>query len=796
MSLDADLKQLAGIHGTYIGKPLPRPNAPRLAQGAARYTPDITLPGLLHIHFIRSPYAHARILRLDAAAALQAAGVVAVVSGRDLAAIAKPMVARLEHLPGLKAPPQYPMAVEIARHQGEAVAAIVARSRAEAEDAADLVEIEWEELPPLTDAAAALLPDAPLVHADLGDNLAFQAKVDKGEVDAAFAQARLALRQDFRFARHTGVPLEPRAILAQYDVVAQRLLVTQSTQTPYQNQAAIAAIYGLRESDIMVTAPDVGGSFGVKLHTYADEMAVCGIALLLKRPVKFVSDRLESFVSDIQARGQEVSAGIALAEDGRILAFDVDALSGIGPYSVYPRTSTLEGIQVMSLTGSCYNMDAYRARLRLAFQNKPPMGAYRAVGHPIVVALSEMLLDAAARRLGIDPVDIRRRNLLRDEQYPHTTLSGMVFERLSHHQCLDKLVAMMDYPALRRDQAEQRTRGVYRGIGLAAVVELTNPGPAAYSPGQVRISAQDGCQLRLEPDGRIHCAISVTEQGQGNIAAITQVVADVLGVRPADIRVEMGSTATTPYGGGTYGSRGAGVGGEAALRAAAKLRSSILKIAAALLQAAPEDLSLADGEVRGADGVSRIDLAEISRIAYFRPDTLPRDLQPDLSASGHFTQLSNTFVFTNGFQASYVEVDVESGFVKLLKHWAVEDCGRIINPLLVDEQMRGGIVQGIGGALFEACQYDEHGQMLNGSLVDYLVPMASELPDIEIGHVETPTATSLLGAKGAGEAGTAGAPAAVLNAINDAMAVFNAEIFEMPATPEKILRALGRLPEE
>lgn len=796
MSIDDDLKQLAGIHGTYIGKPLPRPNAPRLVQGAARYTPDINLPGMLHVVFIRSPYAHARILGIDAAAALQAPGVAAVVTGRDLAAIAKPMVARLEHLPGLKAPPQYPMAVEVARHQGEAVAAVLALSRAQAEDAADLVEIDWQELPAIVDAAAALLPDAPVLHAELGDNLAFSAKVDKGDVDAAFAQAKLTLRRDFSFSRHTGVPLEPRAILAQYDAIEQRLLVTQSTQTPYQNQAAIAAIYGLRESDIQVEAPDVGGSFGVKLHTYADEMAVCGLALLLKRPVKFVSDRLESFVSDIQARGQDVSAGIAVAEDGRVLAYDVDALSGIGPYSVYPRTSTLEGIQVMSLTGSCYNMDAYRARLRLAFQNKPPMGAYRAVGHPIVVALSELLLDSAARRLGIDPVDIRRRNLLRDEQYPFTTLSGMVFERLSHHQCLDKLVQMMDYDALRRDQAEHRARGIYRGIGLAAVVELTNPGPAAYSPGQVRISAQDGCQIRLQPDGRIHCAISITEQGQGNIAAITQVVADVLGVRPADIRVEMGSTATTPYGGGTYGSRGAGVGGEAALRAASKLRASLQRIAGALLQAAPESLELRDGMVSVAGGAARIDLAEIGRIAYFRPDTLPRDLQPDLSASGHFTQLSNTFVFTNGFQASYLEVDVESGFVKLLKHWAVEDCGRIINPLLVDEQMRGGIVQGIGGALYEACLYDENGQMLNGSLVDYLVPMAAELPDIEIGHVETPTLTSLLGAKGAGEAGTAGAPAAVLNAINDALSGFDAEIFSMPATPELILRALGRLPRE
>lgn len=794
MGDDTPLRRLAQIHGTHIGKPLPRPNAARLVRGAARYTADIDMPGLLQVAFIRSPYPHARILRIDATAARAQPGVVAVVTGRDLAEIARPFVAKLENLPSLKAPPQYPMAVDVARYQGEAVAAIVAVDRARAEDAVDLIEIEWEELPAALDPSSALEPAAAVIHADLGDNLAFSSQVSKGDIESAFAAAAATVRQRFEFSRHTGVPLEPRAIIASFDSVEQRLMVHQSTQTPFQNQAAIAAMYGLRESDIRVSAPDVGGSFGVKLHTYADEMAVCGIALLLKRPVKFVSDRLESFVSDIHARGQSVDAGLAMTAEGRVLAYDVDALSGIGPYSVYPRTSTLEGTQVVALTGSAYNLDAYRGRLRLAFQNKTPMGAYRAVGHPIAMALTEMLLDSAARKLRIDPVEIRRRNLIRDEQYPFTTLTGLVFERLSHHQCLDRLVEMMDYDKLRRDQAALRQKGVHRGIGLAAVVELTNPGPALYSVGRARVSAQDGCQIKLEADGTAAVSISITEQGQGNIAAISQVVADVLGLPQSDIRVVMGDTGAVPYGGGTYGSRGAGVGGEAALRAAGKLRHSLLRIAGALLQAVPESLSLAAGIVNGPDGTARLTVREIAEIAYFRPDTLPRDLQPDLSASGHFTQLENTFVFTNGFQASYLEVDTESGFVKLLDHWAVEDCGRIINPLLVDEQMRGGIAQGIGAALFEACHYDETGQLLNGSLVDYLVPMAGELPDIHIGHVETPTETSLLGAKGAGEAGTAGAPAAVLNGINDALSPFGVEIFAMPATPELIARALGKLP--
>lgn len=789
-----DIAAFAQLQMTHIGKSLPRPNAERLSRGAARYTPDIDLPGLLHVAFLRSPYAHARIISIDGSSALACEGVMAVFTGADLATIARPFEAKLDHLPKLKAAKQYPMAVDVARHQGEAVAAIVAATRALAEDALDALRVEWEELPAVTDPVRALEADAPLIHAQMSDNLAFIAQIKQGDHAAVEAATQLSVQRDFTFARHTGVPLEPRAIIATFDAIDERLTVYQSTQTPFQTQAALSAMYGLRESDIRVVAPDVGGSFGVKLHTYADEMALCGIALLLKRPVKFVSDRLESFVSDIHARGQSVTARMDLTADGTLLAMNVDALSGIGPWSVYPRTSVLEGSQVLTMSGCPYQLQAYEGRLRLAFQNKAPMGAYRAVGHPIAMALGELLIESAARQLKMDPVAIRRRNLVPDDSYPFRTLTGLRFEALSHHRCLDRLVELMDYERLRREQKELRQKGIYRGIGLAAVVELTNPGPALYSVGNVRVSAQDGCQIRLEPDGRVTCAISITDQGQGSFAAIGQVIADVAGLNQADIRIIMGDTAHVPYGGGTYGSRGAGVGGEAALRAAAAFRKNMLSIAGVLLQSTPDELEMREGVVttKGSDQ-RQLDLRAIADIAYFKPDQLPKDLQPLLSSSGHFTQLTDTFVFTNGFQASHLELDIETGFVRLLEHWAVEDCGRIINPLLVGEQMRGGIAQGIGGALLEECVYDESGQLVNGSLVDYLTPSSAIMPDIRIAHIETPTKTSILGAKGAGEAGTAGAPAAVLNAINDAMAPFGAEIFQMPATPERILRAMGRL---
>jgi carbon-monoxide dehydrogenase large subunit len=400
----------------------------------------------------------------------------------------------------------------------------------------------------------------------------------------------------------------------------------------------------------------------------------------------------------------------------------------------------------------------------------------------------------AAAALDMDPIEIRRRNMYADDAYPVTSPAKMKFEGLSHHASMDKLVEMMDYDALRADQAAARRQGKCRGIGIASFIELTNPSPFMYGIGGARISAQDGCTVRMDPDGSVVALSGVTEQGQGTEAMLSQIVAEGVGVLPAQVRVITGDTQVTPYGGGTWASRGAGIGGEAALQAARALRDSILEVAAAMLQADPGKLDIRDGRVVDIEsGDERMPLEELGRIVYFRGDTLPQDLPRELVQTRHFITMQYPFAFTNGVQASYVEVDTETGVVTLLKHWCVEDCGRVINPQLVDEQIRGGIVQGLGGALFEEIHYDKDGQLLNGSMADYLVPMAAEMPDMEIAHVETPTGESELGAKGAGEAGTAGAPAAVMNAINDALRPLGAQVTEMPFTPERILRALGKL---
>ena len=778
----------------YIGQPVVRSGARRLLEGRGQYLDDIQLPRMAHVVYWRCPVAHARIISINRDYARMMPGVVGIVDGHEMATICKPWVATLTHLVGMKSAPQYPLALDRACWQGEPVVAIVADTRAEAEDALQYLQVEWEALPALTDMETALAADTMVLHPSLGDNLCFTRDLDTGGVDEAFASAAVVAETTFHFGRHTGVTLESRCQIADWHAGDSRLTVYHSQQAPHMMQDLYARQFDLPEASVRVVCKDVGGSFGVKVHAYPDDFATVALSIMFKRPVKFVADRLESFVSDIHAREHRVRGRIAASADGQILAFEIDDLTGIGPYSMFPRTSAIEGNQVVNLVGGPYRHKAYRAHLDVVFQNKTPTCQYRGVGHPIACAVTEGLVDLAAQKLGMDPLEFRKRNVVPDDAYPYTGASGIKLEILSHEVCLRKMEVMMDYPALRAEQAALRARGIYRGIGFATLIELTNPGSAFYGVGGARISAQDGATVRLEPSGSIVVAVSVGEQGQGSEGIYAQIAADAVGVSIGQVRIITGDTDATPYGGGTWASRGAGIGGEAVLQAGLALRANILATAAQILQRDVTGLALyRDTVVDAATEEEVLTLAELGRVAYFRPDTLPAGFTAELMVTRHYAQRDYPFIFTNGVQASYVEVDIETGFVKLLRHWAVEDCGRVLNPMLVDEQIRGAIVQGIGGALFEECLYDEAGLMQNGSMADYLVPMAGEMPDIVVGHVQTPTASSKLGAKGAGEAGTAGAPAAVMNAINDALAPMNVAVFSQPCTPQKILVALGKV---
>ncbi len=779
----------------YIGTSVSRPGARRLVEGRGTYVDDISLPRMAYVVYWRSPVAHCRIVRIVGDAAKAMPGVLAIVDGAEVATICKPWVATLGHLAGMKSAPQHPLAIDRACWQGEPVVAVVAETRAQAEDAIQLLEVEWEDLPVVTDMETALDAGTPLIHPELGDNLCFTRTLDTGGVDAAFAAADVVAEATFHFGRHTGVTLEPRCQIADWNAGDRRLTVYHSQQAPHMMQDLYARQFDLPESSVRVICKDVGGSFGIKVHAYPDDFATVALAILLKRPIKFVADRLESFTSDIHAREHRVRGRIAASKNGDILAFEIDDLTGVGPYSMFPRTSAIEGNQVVNLTGGPYKHTQYRAKLDVVFLNKTPTCQYRGVGHPIACAVTEGLVDLAAAKLGMDPLAFRKQNVIPDAAYPCVGASGIKLEVLSHEECLRKIEALMDYDALRVEQAALRKRGIHRGIGFATLIELTNPGAAFYGVGGARIAAQDGATMRLEPSGAVTVLVSVGEQGQGSEGIFAQIAADAVGVDMRRVRVATGDTDVTPYGGGTWASRGAGIGGEAVLQAGLALQQNILKVAAVILNRDVEALAVRRDEIVEVDGGGALmTLAEVGRIAYFRPDTLPPGFTPELMVTRHYAQKDYPFIFTNGVQASYVEVDLDTGFVRLLRHWAVEDCGRVINPMLVDEQIRGAIVQGIGGALYEECLYDADGQLLNGSMADYLVPMSGEMPDIEVAHVQTPTASSKLGAKGAGEAGTAGAPGAVMNAINDALRPMDAAVWSQPFTPEKILRALGRVP--
>lgn len=777
----------------YIGQPSPRADASRLLQGRGQFVDDIVLPRMVHAAFVRSPHAHATILSIDVEDARAMPGVIAIYTGADLAEHVTPYVGVLTHLTGLRSAPQYPLAIDVARWQGEPIVIVIAASRALAEDAAELVLVDFEELPAIVDTEMALDADTPVIHSEFDSNLAWERDVVAGDIDAAFADPDVqVVERKFVFGRHTGVTLETRGTVCNYDPAEDQLTVHYSGQAPHMMQFIFAKHLDLSEENVRVISNDVGGSFGIKIHTYGDEIATAVAAKLLKRPVKFIADRFESFVTDIHARDHIVEARMGVKKDGTIVGIDFDDLTGIGPFSMYPRTSAIECNQVLNLTGAPYALENYRAKGRVVFQNKTLMCQYRAVGHPIAMAICDGLVEDAARAIGMDPVGMRLRNLMSDDSYPRASATGMKLDDLSHHKALNKLTDIMNYEGLRADQATNRKNGIYRGIGFVSMIEVTNPSPMFYGIGGAPIASQDGATVRLDASGALHVSSSITEQGQGTNAILAQIAAGVFGVNLDRVKVTTGDTATTPYGGGTWASRGAGIGGEAMLQAAQALKDQVLDVAAVMLQSSVDKLDIQNGAITDLDGTLRLPLADLARTVYYRGNELPSDLNPELIATRHYRVTDFPFVFTNGAMAAHVEVDTATGFVKVLHFWAVEDCGRVINPMLVDEQIRGGVVQGIGGALYEECHYSPEGQMLNATMADYMVPMAAEMPDITIAHIETPTKTSVLGAKGAGEAGTGGAPAAILNAVNDALSPLGASIWQMPMTPERILNALDQ----
>ena len=775
-----------------IGARVPRRELKRLLSGHGRYLDDIKLPRMLHVCFVRSPHPHARLRGIDTEAARQASGVAAVFTARDLNPLCEPFVGVALHRPGHRSPPQPLLVEERAVWQGQPVVAVIAESRAEAEDAAELVAIEWEELPAAADHEQAL-GSGIAIHPELGDNVAFDYALEKGEPAKAFAEADLVIAEELRFERQLAMTLECRGLIADFDPSEGALTVIHSHQSPFQMQDVFSRHLKIPEHKVRVIAPDIGGGFGMKLNLYTDEVAVAVASMLLGRPVKFSVDRLESFLSDAHARDHHIKARIALKKTGEIIAMEVDDVGAVGAYGMPMRFNVAEGMMTITVAGAPYSFGNYKARTRSVYVNKNLVGMYRGVGMPLACVVTELLTDFAASALGIDTVEFKRRNYWPKASLPCVTTGGQRLETVSFHECLEKLVDLMDYEGLRKEQQRLRAQGVFRGIGIATFVEQTAYGPPYYGPSGAPISTQDGCTLRLEPSGAVRCITSLTDQGQGTLTAIAQIVADSVGVSAADVAVMGGDSAISTYGGGAWASRGTAIGGEAALKAGAMLKRNIVALAAAITQTPPEALDITGGNViRSQSGQAVISLAEVGRIGYFRQDTLPADFDVQLSVTCSQAANDKLYYMANGVQASYVEIDCETGFIKLLGQWAVDDCGRVINPLLVDEQVRGGVVQGIGSVLYEECIYSDDGNLLNGTMADYLVPMADEMPDIQVAHVETLEASTRLGAKGIGEAGLIGAMGAVWVSVNDALKPLGAKILHQPFTPERVLDALAR----
>jgi aerobic carbon-monoxide dehydrogenase large subunit len=776
---------------TLIGERVPRTGTDRLLQGRGRYVSDISAPRMLHLCFVRSPHAHARIVSIDAAAALKCEGVRHVFTGPQIAAICQPLVGVHRGRAGHKSAPQYPLAVGRVVWQGQPVVVVLAESRAQAEDGAEKIEIDWQPLDAVVTAEQAVAQGAGPIHPELGDNLAFEHRIKSGDPDKAFADAAVVVSHTFRFERQTGVPLEPRGLIADFNPADGTLTVHHSHQSPHQMQAVFSRQLGLPEHRVRVIAPDVGGGFGVKINVYAEELAVAAASLLIGRPVQYSADRLESFLSDAHAREHTIDARMAVSADGRVCAMSLDDLAAVGAYGMPLRFNIAEGMMAITMAGAPYEFANYAARTRSVYVNKNLIGMFRGVGMPLACVVTEVLLDQAAGRLGVDPVAIRRTNYRSSNNLPCIAPGGARLDNISLHRCLDKLVENMQYEKLRAEQAALRKKGVYRGIGIATFIEQTAYGPSYYGPSDAPVSVQDGCTLRMEPSGAVLCSTSTTDQGQGTLTGLAQIVASVLATDIGNVTMLSGDSAQSPYGGGAWASRGMAVGGEAALKAANTLKANVLRIAAAITKVSEKDLNLAEGQVVDTrSGLPVMPIAEVARIGYFRQDTLPKDCNVQLSVSVSHVDNHATYYTANGIQASWLELDPQTGFIRLLGHWAVDDCGRIVNPLIVEEQIRGGIVQGIGAALYEECLYGEDGSLLNGSLADYLVPMAAEMPDIHVDHIETWESATELGAKGIGEAGTIGAIGALWVAINDALKPFGTVAMHQPFTPERILRSL------
>jgi carbon-monoxide dehydrogenase large subunit len=769
-----------------IGARIKRTEDPRLLTGLGSYTDDRQVLRVLHVAFRRSDQSHARIRSIDCAAARQAPGVVAVFTAEDFDREVKPLFAT-SRMKNYYATPIRALAQDKVRYVGEPVVGVIAQSRYQAEDAVELIAIDYEPLPHVVDPEAAARVGAPLLHDEAGTNVLVSREFKRGDADAALAAASVRVAGRFRMHRKTPAAIEPRVCIAEYDAGREALTLHSATQVPGIVRDALAAALDIPGHRIRVVAPDVGGGFGGKGSLYAEEIFVCAAARRLRRAVKWTSDRMEDLVATSQGFDEIVDAEMGLDGDGRIVALRAEVIGDIGAYSIYPWTAALEPVQVVSFLPGPYRIEHYRGRVQAVATSKAPTGPYRGVGRPISTFAMERLIDMAAAKLGIDAREIRRRNLVQADELPYKAASGIVWDKSGFQECLDAACAAIGYDALRAKQKAARAEGRFVGIGIASYAELTGIGSRiSVAPGMPINTGTETAALRIDSTGGITAAFGIASHGQGLETTLAQVVAEHLGVRVADVRIVQGDSDAVNGGTGTYASRSMVLAGGAATLAAQAVREKVLHAASHLLEAAATDLIAEGGKITVAGTDRSITFADVAHAVYSEIGRLPPEARGDLAATMTYDPVFGTT--TSATHIAAVEIDPHTYEVRI-DHFAVaEDCGKLVNPLIVDGQVHGGVAQGIGAALYEEVVYDAEGQIMTASLVDYLVPSASEIPSMQVVHLDSASPTTLGGFRGMGEGGTIGAPAAIANAIADALSPLGIAIDELPATPERLFR--------
>jgi carbon-monoxide dehydrogenase large subunit len=747
------------------------------------------VPGTLHGAFVRSPHAHALIRSIDTNHAAATPGVIAVLTAADLDGTVAPIRAR-NGSPNYQECDMPILAGAKVKTIGEAVVLVVAGSRYAAEDGCDAVAVAFEPLPPLMSIEEALDPTAPAIHEGMERNLFNEFHTTVGDVEAAFAAADHVVELEVRQERCSAIAMEGRVVLASYHPAEGTLTVWLSTQVPHLARTGLALHLGIPETRVRVIAPDIGGGFGPKCVLYPEDIAIAAASRILGRPVKWTSDRVEDIQATVHGREQVARVAAAATDDGRVLAVTADLAASNGAYGPWPYTASLESGQASENVTGPYEIQSYERHVRAVITNKTMMGPYRGVGRVIATLAMERMMDELAARLELDPLEIRRRNLVR--AFPYTTATGLRFESGDYHALLDRLEEAMDWRALRAENAALRAEGRHRGVGVAFAVEQSAYGPLALGTRKMAITpGYDTAAVRMEPDGRVRVAVGLHNHGQGHETTIAQIAADELALRVDDVDVVFGDTAIVPYGLGTWASRSTVCCGAATILAASDLRAHLITLAAEMLEASPDDLLLADRGVVMRGSPSRgVPIADVARRALHEPHLLPKGIDPGLEFTRQFMP-PEPGSFANSVHGAHVEIDPDTGQVQILKYVVAEDCGTVVNPMIVDGQVQGGVAQGVGGALLEALAYDDEGTLVTTSLMDYLVPTAVEVPAIQVVHQESPSQFVPGGFKGMGEGGAVNAPAAIVGAVNDALAPFGVAANHTPLKPEWVRRAFG-----